>query len=63
MMVPQLDKLVANKQLLSYSFEDRNDTGHDPYLRLELIFPDGTKLVVIPEGTHVGGTQLIGLYF
>jgi hypothetical protein len=63
MNVAQLNKLVESKQLRAYTFDCRNDTGEDPYMRLELVFPDGTKLVVLPEGTHADGTERIGLYF
>lgn len=32
-------------------------------MRLELVFPNGTKVIVIPEGTRHDGTELIGLFF
>lgn len=63
MQVLQLDELVAHHHLLSYSFDIHNDTGIDPYMRLELVFPNGTKLIVLPEGMRWDGTELIGLFF
>lgn len=57
-----LEKLVQDKQLKQYRFNCFNDTGQDPYFCLELVFLNGTKMVVIPEGKsdHV---HRIGLYF
>jgi hypothetical protein len=64
MIIKQLESLVASKQLSSYALDHRDDTGENPYMRLELVFPDGTKLVVIPEGNrHGDGEERIGLYF
>lgn len=57
-----LEKLVQDKQLKQYRFDCFNDTGQDPYYCLELVFPNGTKLVVIPEGKR-GNVERIGLYF
>ena len=63
MTIAQLDKLVASKFIRSYTFDVRNTGGDNPYMRLELVFPDGTKLVVTPEGTDSSGTERIGLQF
>jgi hypothetical protein len=61
--VAELDKQVAKGALKSYTFDVRDDTGENPYMRLELVFPDGMKLVVLPEGFSPAGAERLGLYF
>jgi hypothetical protein len=63
MEIPELDKLITSKHLRSYAFDVRDDTGQDPYSRVELVFSDGTKLIVLPEGKNWDGIERIGLYF
>lgn len=59
----ELYRQVENGTIQSYTFDCRNDTGDDPYMQLELVFQDGTKLIVIPEGKAFDGLERIGLYF
>jgi len=58
----RLERLVSKGLLKSYTFDLRDDTGTDPYMRLELVFPDMTKIVVLPDGKSVDGVERIGLY-
>lgn len=62
MRVDQLDKLVVSGQLKSYRFSSEDDTGEDPYQRLELVFPSGFKLAVIPA-KKMDGEQSLDLFF
>ena len=58
-----MDKLVDDGQLKSYLLDVRNDTGSDPYMQLELVFPNGFIMIVIPEGRHpTSGVDRIGLF-
>ena len=63
----KLEKLVAAQLLTSYAFDVRDDTGSDPYYRLEMIFPNGDKIVILPDpdGWNFGcnePTKRIGIY-
>lgn len=57
----KLDALIATGQLKAYVFDTRNDTGKNPYRRLELTFPQGNKIVILPEG-EVFGEERFGIY-
>ena len=60
--VERLETLVQKDLLKSYTFDFQDDTGENPYMRLELIFPDDTKVVVIPEGKRADGLERIGVF-
>lgn len=62
MDVQELDQLVESGDLESYKFTNENDTGNDPYQRLELIFRSGKRMVVLPE-KRLDGREGLDLYF
>lgn len=64
MMYPDevMNALVRSGLLTSWQKTHEEDTPGHPYQRLEMVFPDGTQLVVIPEGKHHDGTERLGLY-
>lgn len=58
-----LDRLVSEGVIKSFVFDAREDTPGCPYMRLQIVFLDGTSLIVIPEGKDMGGLERIGLFF
>jgi hypothetical protein len=58
----RLEKLVVSGQLKAYTFDHHDDTGSNPYWKLELVFPDGTSIRIIPEGSHPIDGERLGVY-